>query len=111
MMSKYVRRPDVLKDISACQFLRMYDTHSKKKTGDDQGDQDEPENDENENEAPVENIYINKDEAPLENIYINLNKTPPDDEDYDEEYQFNFVMTHLEEGTNGTPLPDIIELK
>ena len=111
MMSKYVRRPDVLKDISACQFLRMYDTHSKKKTDDDQGDQDEPENDENENEAPVENIYINKEEAPLENIYINPNKTPPDDEDYDEEYQFNFVMTHLEEGTNGTPLPDIIELK
>lgn len=101
MMSKYVRRPDELKDISAGQFLRMYDTYSKKKIDEDQGDKDE-------NEAPEENIHIN----------INKNSDPPEeaeaeapDDDYNEEYQFNFVMTYLKEGTRGTPLPEIIELK
>ena len=84
--SKYLRRPDSLEDMCFAQFARMY-------RGKPNGKQDEDNPADNDIDVAVEEI---------------------DDEDRkldDEDSKFHFVMTHLDNGGQGLPLPEVIQLK
>ena len=92
----------------------MYDTYRRKKIEEENEDQNV-----DDDQNPDQNIYniknsnVNDKETPEKNMYIYNNSEPPkeDNEDDDEEYNFNFVMTFSEEGINGLPLPEMIQLK
>jgi len=84
--SKYLRRPDSLEDMCFAQFARMY-------RGQANGKKDEDNPADNDIDVAVEEI---------------------DDEDRkldDEDSKFHFVMTHLDNGGRGLPLPEVIQLK
>ena len=94
LWSKYLRRPDKLKDICFAQFVKMYDSfNSKDDTEEDKDEvEDEPE------DTPVD--------PELEELVQEL--LVVGDEDFN---KWHHVMTFENNGSRGVELPLIIELK
>ena len=90
LWSKYLRRPDILKELCFAQFGRMYKSYSSKRAEEEEA---EPKDTEDQPEAVAE---------PQEVV---------EDDDEDEESKFHYVMTYRDNGKRGQPLPKIIELK
>ena len=94
LWSKYLRRPDKIKDMCFAHFVRMYRSSSSKKAKDeddcDDVDMDTPDEC-TEAVAQVEPKELDKEE--------------------EEERKFHYVMDYHDNGCNGVPLPKLIELK
>ena len=80
--SKYLRRPDSLKDICLAQFAKMYRSRrvKEKDTEDDDFEVQDKDSD-------------------------------VDQQEDEDDIKFNFIMTYKKEGSRGTPLPDAIHLE
>ena len=97
MWSKYMRRPTEVKDICFAQFARMYVTWSPSKEADEEENADD--NNEDDDVVTDQNGHIFDEQAPEEDL-----------ESW-EDRRFDFAMTYLDNGSQGVPLPDKIELK
>ena len=93
--SKYLRRPDILKQMCFAQFARMYKSHSSLKA-------------QEEEDGDLEDQCADSD-ALLEAV-AQAKPEEKDNEDEDES-NFHYVMTYHDNGKEGLPLPKHIELK
>ena len=77
MLSKYLRRPEELEAISACQFAKMYTTSGLRIKQTDEEENDEEEDDMTENESIMD--YIVTDSSNYKKLpkYIQLQRTAP----------------------------------
>ena len=96
MWSKYLRRPSEVKDLCFAQFARMFVTWSPSKKADEE---DNADGNEDEDTVTEQKEHFLAEQA-LE-----------EDEESWEDRKFDFVMTYHDNGSQGVPLPDKIELK
>ena len=92
LWSKYLRRPEELEDLCYAQFVQMYDSYSGGKKSDNQTEENSVEEEEEELEE--------NDELELEDL--------ADSSSY---YEFDHIMTFLDNGRKGQKLPKVIELQ
>ena len=92
MWSKYLRRPEVLKDLCFAQFARMYKSYSSKKA-------------KTEDDADLEEQDGSTD------LLTELVDVMTDGNLEDEDSKFFYTMTYLDNGNQGQKLPQLIELK
>ena len=97
MWSKYLRRPSEVKDLCFAQFARMFVTWSPNKEADEEDKADD-------NDV-VEAVVTDQKE------HILAEQALEEDEESWEDRKFDFVMTYHDNGSQGVPLPDKIELK
>ena len=93
--SKYLRRPDILKEMCFAQFARMYKSHSSQKA-------------QEEEDGDLEDQCDDTDA--LLGAVAQAKPEEKDNEDEDES-NFHYVMTYHDNGKEGLPLPRLIELK
>ena len=96
--SKYLRRPDILKDMCFAQFARKYKSHSSQKAQEEEdGDLEDGPDQCADTDALLEAV-----------AQAQPKETDNEDED---ESNFDYVMTYHDNGKMGLPLPKLIELK
>ena len=100
--SKYLRRPDILRDICFAQFVKMYDSASSGKSMD-------------ESNEDVDNENVQEDDPDHEDVPVTSELDEQIDEVLtiqDEEFnKWHHVMTYKNNGERGLELPLLIKLK